>query len=105
MQFHEKNFLIYLISRVFCLDFFKFSGPLCKLCLVKIRRMFSIKRINLGGSEILARKSAIGNPGGASSLAYKQSTIKLIGSVGVSSQSPIFKSGGSLRGIALNCGK
>ena len=27
MQFHEKK-LIYLISRVFCLDFFKFSGPL-----------------------------------------------------------------------------
>ena len=54
---------------------------------------------------------AIGNPGGASSLAYKQSTIKLIGSVGVlsSSQSfpiPVFESVvGSLRGIALNCGK
>ena len=27
MQFHEKK-LIYLISRVFCLDFLKFSGPL-----------------------------------------------------------------------------
>ena len=55
---------------------------------------------------------AIGNPGGASSLAYKQSTIKLIGSVGVLSSSQsfpvpvIFESVvGSLRGIALNCGK
>ena len=29
MQFHEKKIMIYLISRVFCLDFLKFSGPLC----------------------------------------------------------------------------
>ena len=29
MQFYEENFMIYLISRVFCLDVFKFSGPLC----------------------------------------------------------------------------
>ena len=29
MQFHEKKILIYLISRVFCLDFFKFSRPPC----------------------------------------------------------------------------
>ena len=30
MQFHEKIFLLHLISRVsFCQDFFKFSGPLC----------------------------------------------------------------------------
>ena len=28
MQFHEKKILIYLISRVFCLDYFIFSGPL-----------------------------------------------------------------------------
>ena len=28
MQFQEKIFIIYLISRVFCLDFFKCSGPL-----------------------------------------------------------------------------
>ena len=25
--------LIYLISRVFCQDFFKFSGPLCNTCI------------------------------------------------------------------------
>ena len=29
MQFHEKKIMIYLISRVFCLEFLKFSGPLC----------------------------------------------------------------------------
>ena len=29
MQFPQKNFWIYLISRVFCLDFFKFSGRMC----------------------------------------------------------------------------
>ena len=28
IQFHEKNFFIYLISQVLCLDFFKFSGSL-----------------------------------------------------------------------------
>ena len=28
MQFHENKKLIYLISRDFCLDFFKFSSPL-----------------------------------------------------------------------------
>ena len=27
MQFHGKKILIHLISRVFCLEFFKFSGP------------------------------------------------------------------------------
>jgi len=31
MQFHGF-FLIYLISWVFCQDFFKFSGPLCRNC-------------------------------------------------------------------------
>ena len=29
-NFTKKNFISYLISRVFCLDFFKFSGPLCR---------------------------------------------------------------------------
>ena len=34
MQFHEKKLFIYLILRVFCLDFFKFSGSPCPIGLL-----------------------------------------------------------------------
>ena len=41
MQFHVKMFLIYLLSRVFCLDFFKFSSPLANYAI----KMVGMKNI------------------------------------------------------------
>ena len=53
MQFHEKKLDLFDFTNFFCLDFFKFSGPLCTICNIFFQRS------NKGVDDLLSHGQTI----------------------------------------------